>query len=56
MAYPVAAQIDPFGNLFVVDNTNHHIQLYCRFSTVSSAGRAIIGTGSYRSKTPRILY
>lgn len=46
MAFPVAVRIDPLGNLYVVDNNNHRIQLYCRFPTVSSTARTIIGTGS----------
>lgn len=54
MAYPVAVRIDPLGNLFVVDNNNHRIQLYCRFPTVSTTGRTIIGTGSLGS-TPTTL-
>lgn len=54
MQFPVAVRIDPLGNLFVVDNNNHRIQLYCRFPTVSSTGRTIIGTGSM-SSTPTTL-
>ena len=46
MTFPVAVRIDPLGNLFVVDNNNHRIQLYCRYPTVSSTGRTIIGTGA----------
>jgi hypothetical protein len=54
MAFPVAVRIDPLGNLFIVDNNNHRIQLYCRFPTISSTGRTIIGTGSAAS-TPTAL-
>ena len=54
MAYPLAVRIDPLGNLFVVDNNNHRVQLYCRFPSVSSTARTIIGTGSAGS-TPTTL-
>lgn len=54
LAYPIAVRIDPLGNLFVVDNNNHRIQLYCRFPTVSSTGRMIIGTG-VQGSTPTTL-
>lgn len=54
MRFPVAVRIDPLGNLFVADNNNHRIQLYCRFPTVSSTGRTIIGTGISGS-TPTTL-
>ena len=56
MAYPVAVRIDPLGNLFVVDNNNHRIQLYCRFPTVSSTARTIIGTGSLGSTATTLYY
>ena len=45
MQYPVAVKIDPLGNLFVVDNNNHRVQLYCRYPTVLSYGRTVAGTG-----------
>ena len=45
MYYPVAVKIDPLGNLFVVDNNNHRVQLYCRYPTVLSYGRTVAGTG-----------
>lgn len=54
MRFPVAVRIDPYGNLYVVDNNNHRIQLYCRFPTVSTTARTIIGTGSPGS-TPTTL-
>jgi NHL repeat len=54
MAYPLAVRIDRLGNLFVVDNNNHRIQLYCRYPGVSSTARTIIGTGSQGS-TPTTL-
>lgn len=56
MAYPVAGRIDPLGNLFVVDNNNHRIQLYCRFPTVSTSARTIIGTGSSGSTATTLKY
>ena len=56
MAYPVAVRIDPLGNLFVVDNNNHRIQLYCRFPTVSSTARTIIGTGTLGSTATTLNY
>ena len=45
LRYPVAVKIDYLGNLFVVDNNNHRIQLYCRFPSVLSYGRTIAGIG-----------
>jgi hypothetical protein len=45
MNYPVAVKLDPLGNLFVVDNNNHRVQLYCRFPTVLTYGRTVAGTG-----------
>ena len=43
--FPAAVKIDPLGNLFVADNNNHRIQLYCRFPSVLSYGRTIAGIG-----------
>ena len=45
LRFPVAVKIDPLGNLFVVDNNNHRVQLYCRYPTVLSYGRTVAGTG-----------
>ena len=56
MAYPVAVRIDPLGNLFVVDNNNHRVQLYCRFPTVSTTARTIIGTGSSGSTLTTLTF
>ena len=56
MAYPVAVRIDPLGNLFVVDNNNHRVQLYCRFPTISSTARTIAGTGSLGSTATTLRY
>ena len=46
MAYPVAVRLDSSGNLYVVDNNNHRVQLYCRSPNISTVARTIIGTGS----------
>ena len=54
MNVPAAVRLDPLGNLFVVDNNNHRIQLYCRYPTVSSTARTIAGTGVMGS-TPTTL-
>ena len=56
MAYPVAVRIDPLGNLFVVDNNNHRVQLYCRFPTVSTTARTILGTGFPGSTATTLKY
>ena len=56
MRYPVAVRLDPLGNLFVVDNNNHRIQLYCRYPTVSSTARTIIGTGIAGATATTLTY
>jgi hypothetical protein len=44
--FPLAVKLDSFSNLFVVDNNNHRIQLYCRYPSISSNGRTIAGVTS----------
>ena len=56
MFYPVAVKIDPLGNLFVVDNNNHRVQLYCRYPSVLSYGRTIAGTGVLGSTPVTLNY
>lgn len=56
LAYPVAVRIDPLGNLFVVDNNNHPVQLYCRFPTVSNTARTILDTRSSSSTATTLKY
>jgi hypothetical protein len=43
LRYPVAVKVDSYSNLFVVDNNNHRIQLYCRYPSISSTGQTIAG-------------
>lgn len=56
MNFPVAVKLDPLGNLFVVDNNNHRVQLYCRYPTVLSYGRTIAGTGVSGSSAVALNY
>ena len=44
---PIAVKLDSDANLFVVDNNNHRIQLFCRPSSGTNfTGRMILGTGA----------
>ena len=45
LKFPVSMKLDSDGNMFIVDNNNHRIQLYCRNSTSNRIGRTIVGTG-----------
>ena len=56
LRFPVAVKIDPLGNLFVVDNNNHRVQLYCRYPTVLSYGRTVAGTGVQGSSSVALNY
>ena len=56
MRFPVGVRRDSFGNLYVVDNNNHRIQLYCRFPTVSSTARTIAGTGTAGSSATQLNF
>lgn len=53
---PVGVRLDSNGNLYVVDNNNHRIQLYCRYPTVSSNARTIAGTGNMGSTATTLNY
>ena len=53
---PVAVRLDLWGNLYIVDNNNHRIQLYCRYPTVTTTGRTIVGTGSLGSTSTTLNY
>jgi hypothetical protein len=53
--FPVAVKIDAWSNLFVVDNNNHRIQLYCRYPSISSYGRTIAGTTGVSGISPTDL-
>ena len=54
--FPVAVKVDPFANIYVVDNNNHRIQLYCRYPSVNSTGRTIAGTGVLGSSSTTLQY
>ena len=54
LAYPTSIKLDVYNNMFVVDNNNHRIQLFCRYSTVNTSARTIAGTGAIGS-TPETL-
>lgn len=56
LASPVGVRIDPLGNLFVVDNNNHRIQLYCRYPTVSFTAVTIAGTGTFGSSATQLNF
>ena len=56
MAYPVAVRIDQYGNLFIVDNNNHRIQVYCRYPTVSTTARTVAGITGTPGNSSTTLY
>ena len=56
LRYPASVKIDYLGNLYVMDNSNHRVQLYCRYPTVLSYGRTIAGTGVQGSTTTALNY
>ncbi|CAF5036364.1 unnamed protein product, partial [Rotaria sp. Silwood1] len=43
---PTAIKLDNYTNMFVVDNNNHRIQLFCQYPTATTTARTIAGTGS----------
>lgn len=51
---PTAIKLDSYSNMFVVDNNNHRIQLFCRYPTINITGRTIAGTG-VSGTTPQTL-
>ncbi|CAF1312544.1 unnamed protein product [Rotaria magnacalcarata] len=53
--FPLAVKLDSYANLFVADNNNHRIQLYCRYPNVSSTGRTIAGTSGIPGSTQKLL-
>ena len=46
LKYPVSVKLDSYTNMFVVDNNNHRIQLFCRHPTINITARTIAGTGT----------
>lgn len=54
LTFPVALKLDSYANMFVVDNNNHRIQLFCRYPTINMTGRTIAGTGVFGT-TPLTL-
>ena len=56
LAFPVTLKLDQQSNLFVVDNNNHRIQLYCQNSTISPTGRTIAGTGTAGTTATTLTY
>ncbi|CAF3472296.1 unnamed protein product [Rotaria socialis] len=53
--FPLAIKLDSYANLFIADNNNHRIQLYCRYPNVSSTGRTIAGTSGISGSTQTLL-
>ncbi|CAF3422568.1 unnamed protein product, partial [Rotaria sp. Silwood2] len=53
--FPVAVKTDIYTNLFIVDNNNHRIQLYCRYPSVISSGRTVAGITSISGNSPTLL-
>lgn len=53
--FPVAVKLDSFSSLFIVDNNNHRIQLYCRYPSISSNGRTIAGITGVSGASPTSL-
>ncbi|CAF3351782.1 unnamed protein product, partial [Rotaria sp. Silwood2] len=45
LKYPVSFKLDSYNNMFVVDNNNHRIQLFCQYPIVNTTARTIVGTG-----------
>ena len=56
LKYPVSLKLDNYTNMFVVDNNNHRIQLFCRYPTVNLTGRTIAGTGSLGTTAQTFQY
>ncbi len=56
MNFPLALKLDNFTNMFVVDNNNHRIQLFCRYPTVNLTARTIAGTGSLGTTSQTLQY
>jgi hypothetical protein len=54
LRYPVSIKLDYYTNMFVVDNNNHRIQLFCRYPTINTTARTIAGTGT-AGQTPQTL-
>ncbi|CAF4883594.1 unnamed protein product, partial [Rotaria socialis] len=54
--FPVAVKMDSVANLFIVDNNNHRIQLYCRYPFVNTTGRTIAGTGVLGASATQLDY
>ncbi len=54
LKYPVSIKLDSYTNMFVVDNNNHRIQLFCRYPIVNTTARTIAGTGT-SGQTPQTL-
>lgn len=52
LKYPVSIKLDSYTNMFVVDNNNHRIQLFCRYPTINTTARTIAGTGT-SGQTPQ---
>ena len=54
--YPVSIKLDSYSNMFVVDNNNHRIQLFCQYPIINSTGRTIIGTGNSGQTSTTLNY
>ncbi|CAF3230498.1 unnamed protein product [Rotaria sp. Silwood2] len=55
LKYPVSIKLDSYNNMFVVDNNNHRIQLFCQYPIVNTTARTIVGTG-VMGQTSQTLY
>ncbi|UJR07475.1 hypothetical protein I4U23_011764 [Adineta vaga] len=56
LMYPVSIKLDAYTNMFVVDNNNHRIQLFCRYPTVNMTARTIAGTGAKGSTANTLTF
>ncbi|CAF1261064.1 unnamed protein product [Rotaria magnacalcarata] len=56
LRFPSSLKLDNYTNMFVVDNNNHRIQLFCQYPTVNTTGRTIAGTGSMGQTNTTLTY
>ncbi|CAF3390623.1 unnamed protein product [Rotaria socialis] len=56
LKFPSSLKLDNYTNMFVVDNNNHRIQLFCQYPTVNTTGRTIAGTGSMGQTNTTLNY
>ena len=56
LMFPTTIKLDSYSNMFVVDNNNHRIQLFCRYPTINMTGRTIAGQGISGATPQRLNY